>query len=45
MLLIGNGRMITRDADAPFYENGCVAIADGIIAAVGETEAIRAKYP
>lgn len=26
MILIGNGRMITRDADAPYYEDGAVVI-------------------
>ena len=26
MLLIGNGRLITRDAQNHFFENGCVAI-------------------
>jgi hypothetical protein len=30
MLIIGNGRLVTRDAGQPFFENGAVAI-DGTI--------------
>ena len=26
MLIIGNGRLVTRDAGQPFFENGAVAI-------------------
>lgn len=44
MLLIGNGRMVTRDGDTPFIEDGCVAIDGGIIAEVGGTASLRAKY-
>ncbi len=31
MLIIGNGRMITRDPENPFLEDGAVAIEDGVI--------------
>lgn len=44
MLLIGNGRMVTRDGGTPFIEDGCVAIDGGIIAEVGGTASLRAKY-
>lgn len=45
MLLIGNGRLITRDNGNPYYENGAV-LADGpLIRAVGETRVLREKYP
>ena len=26
MIIIGNGRLVTRDPAAPFYENGAVAV-------------------
>lgn len=45
MLLVGNGRVITRDAAQPYWENGCVAMDGQSIIEVGETEAIRKKYP
>ncbi len=46
MLLIGNGRLITRDPDAPFFRDGAVLIDDdGIISAVGETTLLREKHP
>jgi putative selenium metabolism protein SsnA len=45
MLLIGNGKIISRDPDCPFIENGAVAIEDKFIKEVGETAALKAKYP
>ena len=27
MLMIGNGRLVTRDAEQPFFENGAVAVS------------------
>ncbi len=45
MLLVGNGRVVTRDAKTPFIENGCVAIENEQIKEVGELNAIKAKYP
>ena len=45
MLLIGNGRLITRSKENLYYENGCVAIDGRLIAEVGETSTIKAKYP
>lgn len=35
-LLIGNGRVLTRDAMQPYFERGCVYIEDGTIAEVGD---------
>lgn len=43
-LLIGNGRVVTRDEGNPYLENGCVYAEDGVIREVGETQAMRAKY-
>ena len=45
MYLIGNGRLVTRDAANPYLDNGCVAIEGNLIAAVGVTEAMKARYP
>lgn len=45
MLLIGNGRLITRDEAAPYVENGAVLCDGETIAAVGKTSSLRKKYP
>lgn len=45
MLLIGNGRLVTRDPSAPFYENGAVLTRGETIEAVGDTDALRAAHP
>lgn len=45
MLVVGNGRLITRDPSNAFTENGAVAINGSIIEAVGTTEDIRKAYP
>ncbi len=44
MLWIGNGRLITRDNGA-FYENGAVVIDGERIVEVGDSAALRQKYP
>jgi putative selenium metabolism protein SsnA len=43
-LLVGNGRLITHDDRQPFLEDGCVAIRDGLISAVGPAADLRAAY-
>lgn len=45
MILIGNGRLITRDGNAPFYENGAVVLDGTVIAGVGSLEEMRKAYP
>jgi len=45
MLLIGNGRLITRDKEGTFFENGCVAIEGQKIKAVGATTDLRKEFP
>lgn len=45
MLLIGNGRLITRDDTTPFLEDGAVLIEGETIAEVGTTAQLKAKYP
>ena len=44
-LLVGNGRLITHDDRQPFLDNGCVAIRDGLIVAVGPTPRYRPTIP
>ena len=44
MLVIGNGKLFTRNDEMPFVENGALAIEGTKIAAVGETEAIKKQY-
>ncbi len=44
MLVIGNGKLFTRNDEMPFVENGAVAIEGTKIAAVGETESINKQY-
>ena len=45
MLIIGNGKLITRDEDNTFLENGAVAISGETIAATGSTEELKKTYP
>lgn len=45
MLMIGNGQLVTRDSEHPFYEDGAVVLEDSIIKKVGTTEALRKEFP
>lgn len=45
MYLIANGKVITRDSARPYIENGGVAVEGTKILEVGETAALKAKYP
>ncbi len=45
MFILGNGRMITRDPEHPWYENGAAVIEDGQILDTGDFDEIRQKYP
>ncbi|MDR3312585.1 MAG: putative aminohydrolase SsnA [Spirochaetaceae bacterium] len=45
MLLITNGKIITRDADNPLIADGALAIDGERIAEVGEGAALQARYP
>lgn len=45
MLIIGNGRMITRNSEQPFIENGAVAMQENVIQMVGTLEEVKNAYP
>lgn len=45
MLLIGNGRLVTRDNENKVYENGAVLIENDKIKDVGEYAELKEKYP
>ena len=45
MLLIGNGRVITRDPEKPYLENGAVVTDGPKIIAVGDEEKLKKEYP
>ena len=45
MILIGNGKVFTRDSSHAFIENGAVAIEGKLIKEVGTTDSLKAKYP
>lgn len=43
-MIIGNGRVITRDEENPYIENGSVVIRDNTIIAVGDYSVLKEKY-
>ena len=45
MILVGNGKLITRNNENPLYEDGCVAVEGNLIKEVGTTAELKAKYP
>ncbi len=45
MLLVGNGKLITRDAQNPYLMDGAVVINGDVIQEVGTLAAMKEKYP
>lgn len=45
MLVIGNGRLVTRDPEQPFFENGAVAMDGTTIKKAGTLEEIKKEFP
>ena len=44
MILIGNGRLVTRNGQTPYLDDGCVAVDGNLIKDYGDTAAMKAKY-
>ena len=44
-MIIGNGYLITNDADNNFYDNGAVLVKGNVIEDIGNFEDLKAKYP
>ncbi len=45
MLVVGNGRVMTRDEALPYLENGAVVLDGDTVREVGFLADVRAKYP
>lgn len=45
MLVIGNGRLVTRDPENPFLEDGAVAAEGNVIRKIGATAEMKELYP
>ena len=45
MLLVTNGRVITRDSAQPYLERGAVALDGALIREVGPADTLSGKYP
>jgi putative selenium metabolism protein SsnA len=44
MLLIGNGKVITRDKSKPIIDDGCIAVEGNKIVEIGLTKELKIKY-
>ena len=45
MLLVGNGKLITRDSTLPYLADGAVALDGDMVKEVGPFAELKAKYP
>ncbi|MCR5289738.1 MAG: putative aminohydrolase SsnA [Treponema sp.] len=45
MIVIGNGRVVTRDPDNPFIENGAIAVDGRFIKRVGTLADVQKEFP
>ena len=45
MLLVGNGRLVTRDPERPYLEDGGVLCDGGTVREVGPTAELRGRHP
>ena len=45
MLLVGNGKLFTRDPAQPYLNDGAVVIDGEVIVETGDAAAMKAKYP
>jgi putative selenium metabolism protein SsnA len=45
MFIVGNGRLVTRDAAQSFFEDGAVVLEGTVVKEVGTTRDMKAHYP
>ena len=45
MLMIGNGRLVTRDDQAPFFEHGSVVLDGNVVKKAGEEAELKKEFP
>lgn len=45
MILVGNGRLITKNEQNPYMDDGCVVIEGNVIKEIGSTKEMKEKYP
>ncbi len=45
MILVGNGRVVTRDSKNPYYRDGAVVIDGDVILETGDFSGMKDKYP
>ena len=44
MILVGNGRLITKNEQNPYMDDGCVVIEGNVIKEIGSTKEMKGKY-
>ncbi|KKY01451.1 chlorohydrolase [Paraclostridium benzoelyticum] len=44
MILVGNGRLITKNEQNPYIDDGCVVIEGNVIKEIGSTKEMKEKY-
>lgn len=44
MILVGNGRLITKNEQNPYMDDGCVVIEGNVIKEIGTTKEMKEKY-
>lgn len=44
MILVGNGRLITKNEQNPYMDDGCVVIEGNVIKEIGKTKEMKEKY-
>lgn len=45
MIVLGNGRLITREEERPYIEDGAVAMDGGLICRIGTTQELKKEFP
>lgn len=45
MLMIGNGRLVTRDEQKPFFEHGAVVLDGNVVKKAGDEAELKKEFP